>query len=52
MVGLAVPKAASVSCVSESGRPPRHAAMPAAPAGADVQQVGRVFDVVERECIN
>ena len=52
IVERAVPKAAGVSCVSESGRPPRHAAMPDAPAGAKVQQVDRVCDVVERGCIN
>ena len=53
MVELAVPKAASVSDVSPGVGPPRHhTAMPAAPAGVEVQQVGRVCDVVERDCIN
>ena len=52
MVELAVPKAASVSGVSPGVGPPRHTAMPAAPAGVEVQQVGRVCDVVERDCMN
>jgi len=52
MVEYAVPKAARVSDVSPGVGPPRHTAMPAAPAGAEVQQVGRVCDVVQRECIN
>ena len=52
MVEYAVPKAARVSDVSPGVGPPRHAAMPAAPAGAKVQQVDRVCDVVQRECMN
>ena len=52
MVELAVPKAASVSDASPGVGPPRHAAMPAAPAGAKVQQVDRVCDAVQRDCIN
>ena len=52
MVEGAVPKAARVSDVSPVVGPPRHTAMPAAPAGVEVQQVGRVCDVVQRECIN
>ena len=54
VVELAVPKAAtaSVSDVSPDVGPPRHTVMPAAPAGVEVQQVGRVCDVVQRECIN
>ena len=52
MVEGAVPKAASVSDASPGVGPPRHTAILAAPAGVEVQQVGRVCDVVERECIN
>jgi hypothetical protein len=52
MVELAVPKAASVSDASPGVGPPRHTAILAAPAGVEVQQVGRVCDVVQRECIN
>ena len=52
MVALAVPKAASVSDASPGVGPPRHTAILAAPAGVEVQQVGRVCDVVQRECIN
>ena len=52
MVELAVPKAGSVSGVSLGVGPSRNAAVRTAPAGAKVQQVGRVCDVVERECIN
>ena len=51
MVELAVPKAASVSDASPGVGPPRHTAILAAPAGVEVQQVGRVCDVVQRECI-
>ena len=52
MVELAVPKAASVSDASPGVGPPRQTAILAAPAGVEVQQVGRVCDVVQRECIN
>ena len=52
MVELAVPKAASVSDASPGVGPPRHTAILAAPAGVEVQQVGRVCDLVQRECIN
>ena len=52
MVERAVPKAARVSDVSPGVGPPRHTAMLAAPDGVEVQQVGRVCDVVQRECIN
>ena len=52
VVEPAVPKAASVSDVFPDVGPPRHTVMPAAPAGVEVQQVGRVCDVVQRECIN
>jgi hypothetical protein len=52
MVELAVPKAASVSDASPGVGPPRHTVILAAPAGVEVQQVGRVCDVVQRECIN
>ena len=52
MAALAGTEAASVSDVSLGVDPPRHTAMPAALASAKVQQVGRVGDVVEHECIN
>ena len=52
MIERAVPKAASVSDASPGVGPPRHTAILAAPAGVEVQQVGRVCDVVQRECIN
>ena len=52
MAGLAGTEATSASGVSPAVAPPRNTVVPAALAGVEGQQVGRVGDVVERECMN
>ena len=52
MVELAGLEAASAGGVSPAVGPPRSTVVPAALAGVKGQQVGRVGDVVEHECIN